>query len=182
MTMPITCRSAAHGDNPINPEQAMTDNTPYASVSAAMRDGVADASVELSSRRTGMSFQRTRMSTDRTLMSVMRTSISLISFGFTISQFFSHLREANILAAGSKAPRNFGIALVALGIAMLAFGIVYHLRYMRALRDERNDMVRAGLIHGSSPYPVSLTLIVANLMLMLGLLAISSMIFNIGPF
>jgi putative membrane protein len=29
-------------------------------------------SVELSSRRTGMSFQRTRMSADRTLMSVIR--------------------------------------------------------------------------------------------------------------
>jgi hypothetical protein len=39
-------------------------------------------SVELSSRRTGMSFQRTRMSADRTLMSVIRTSLSLISFGF----------------------------------------------------------------------------------------------------
>ena len=36
-------------------------------------------SVELSSRRTGMSFQRTRMSADRTLMSVIRTSLSLIS-------------------------------------------------------------------------------------------------------
>ena len=33
-----------------------------------------DISVELSSRRTGMSFQRTRMSADRTLMSVIRTS------------------------------------------------------------------------------------------------------------
>ena len=43
-----------------------------------------DVSVELSSRRTGMSFQRTRMSADRTLMSVLRTSLSLISFGFTI--------------------------------------------------------------------------------------------------
>ena len=38
-------------------------------------------SVELSARRTGMSFQRTRMSADRTLMSVIRTSLSLISFG-----------------------------------------------------------------------------------------------------
>jgi putative membrane protein len=45
-------------------------------------------SVELSSRRTGMSFQRTRMSADRTLMSVIRTSLSLISFGFTIFQVF----------------------------------------------------------------------------------------------
>jgi putative membrane protein len=40
-----------------------------------------DVSVELSRRRTGMSFQRTRMSADRTLMSVIRTSLSLIGFG-----------------------------------------------------------------------------------------------------
>ena len=40
-----------------------------------------EISVELSSRRTGMSFHRTRMSADRTLMSVLRTSLSLIGFG-----------------------------------------------------------------------------------------------------
>jgi putative membrane protein len=50
-------------------------------------------SVELASRRTGMSFQRTRMSADRTLMSVIRTSLSLIGFGFTIFQVFEKLRD-----------------------------------------------------------------------------------------
>ncbi len=53
-------------------------------------------SVELSSRRTGMSFQRTRMSADRTLMSVIRTSLSLIGFGFTIFQVFEKLRDHNV--------------------------------------------------------------------------------------
>jgi hypothetical protein len=48
-----------------------------------------EMSVELSSRRTGMSFQRTRMSADRTLMSVIRTSLSLISFGLRSSSSFS---------------------------------------------------------------------------------------------
>ena len=50
-------------------------------------------SVELSSRRTGMSFQRTRLSAERTLMSVIRTSLSLISFGFTIFQVFKSMHE-----------------------------------------------------------------------------------------
>jgi putative membrane protein len=54
-------------------------------------------SVELSSRRTGMSFQRTRMSADRTLMSVIRTSLSLIGFGFTVYQVFEKMHEAQIL-------------------------------------------------------------------------------------
>ena len=54
------------------------DNTPEARVtSQAEPDRI---SVELASRRTGMSFQRTRMSADRTLMSVIRTSLSLIGF------------------------------------------------------------------------------------------------------
>jgi len=75
-------------------------------------------SVELSSRRTGMSFQRTRMSADRTLMSVIRTSLSLIGFGFTIFQGFQKLQETQVLKS-SAAPRHFGIALVLLGIGML---------------------------------------------------------------
>src|SRR5215467_10350902 len=77
---------------------------------------------EMSMRRTGMSFQRTRMSADRTLMSVMRTSLSLIGFGFTLFQFFEKLKEAGTLTHAG-APRNFGISLVLLGIAMLVLGI-----------------------------------------------------------
>jgi putative membrane protein len=139
-------------------------------------------SIELSSRRTGMSFQRTRMSADRTLMSVIRTALSLIGFGFTIFQFFGHLVEAHTLAMPDRAPRNFGIALVALGIAMLVLGIVYHGQFMRGLRAERHRMVGEGLVHGESSYPVSMTLIVAVLLLLLGLAAIVSMVFNVGPF
>jgi putative membrane protein len=140
-----------------------------------------DASSELSSRRTGMSFQRTRMSADRTLMSVIRTSLSLISFGFTIFQVFQKLRDAGTLAHAA-APRNFGLALVLLGVAMLIIGIVYHVQFMLGLRAERRAMTEAGLIHGESGYPVSLTLITAVILLIIGLGAIASMVFNVGPF
>jgi len=138
-------------------------------------------SVELSSRRTGMSFQRTRMSADRTLMSIMRTALSLIGFGFTIFQAFSHLRESKVIAETSRAPQNFGIALVALGILMLVLGIVYHVQFMVGLRGERETMISEGLIHGQSRYPVSLTLITAACLLLIGLFAIVSMVFNAQP-
>lgn len=138
-------------------------------------------SVELSARRTGMSFQRTRMSADRTLMSVIRTSLSLISFGFTIFQIFEKLREAGTLTHAA-ASRNFGIALVALGILMLVVGIVYHLQFMIGLRVERREMTAAGLIHGESRFPPSLTLITALALLMIGSVAIVSMVFRVGPF
>ena len=103
---------------------------------------------ELSSRRTGMSFQRTRMSADRTLMSVIRTSLSLISFGFTIFQVFEKAARGAACSSSSNAARNFGIALVLLGIAMLIGGIVYHVQFMYGLRKERAQLKADGLVHG----------------------------------
>lgn len=136
---------------------------------------------ELSARRTGMSFQRTRMSADRTLMSVIRTSLSLIGFGFTIFQFFQKLRDAGTVAHAA-APRNFGLSLVGLGVAMLVIGIAYHINFMQGLRAERDAMTQAGLIHGESHFPVSLTLITAVILLLIGVMAIVSMVFQVGPF
>jgi uncharacterized membrane protein YidH (DUF202 family) len=136
---------------------------------------------EMSMRRTGMSFQRTRLSADRTLMSVIRTSLSLIGFGFTIFQFFEKLKDTGTLTHAA-APRNFGIALVLLGIAMLIIGIVYHVRFMLGLREERKAMADLGLVHAESGFPPSMTLITAVILLLIGLVAIVSMVFQVGPF
>lgn len=138
-------------------------------------------SVELSSRRTGMSFQRTRMSADRTLMSVIRTSLSLISFGFTIYQVFEKLRDQNMITHGAPA-RNFEVTLVALGILMLVGGLIYHVQFMVHLREERKAMATDGLIHAQSSFPVSMTLITAAILLFIGIAAIVSMLFQVGPF
>jgi len=141
----------------------------------------AQISTELSMRRTGMSFQRTRMSADRTLMSIIRTSLSLISFGFTIYQFFAKLKEAGTLTHTASS-RNFGEALVWLGIGMLLVGIFYHLAFMKELRLQREQMREAGLIHAQSGFPPSLTLIVAIVLLILGLGVIIGLQFKMGPF
>ena len=138
-------------------------------------------SVELSSRRTGMSFQRTRMSADRTLMSVIRTSLSLISFGFTIFQVFEKLRDQNMIIHAA-APRNFGMALVVLGVLMLVGGIGYQMQFMYGLREQRKAMTAAGLVHGESHFPLSLTLFTAVVLLLIGIAAIVSMVFQAGPF
>ena len=138
----------------------------------------------LSSRRTALAFQRTRMSADRTLMAVIRTSLSLIGFGFTIYQFFRYLLET----AGatqllrSEAPRKFGMALVMLGVVMLSLGIWKHVAFMLELRAERKMFVEQGLIPGDDKFPVSITLIAAALLLMIGLIAIVGMAMRAGPF
>lgn len=149
--------------------------------SATPKPPLDDVSTELSARRTGMSFQRTRLSADRTLMSVIRTSLSLISFGFTIFQFFQKLRDQS-LVTGAEPTRHFGMALALLGVAMLIIGIAYHIQFMLGLRREREAMKAAGLIHGESQFPPSLTLITAILLLLIGIAAIGSMVFGIGPF
>ena len=153
------------------------------SVPEAMDRGVDSdrISVALSSRRTGMSFQRTRMSADRTLMSVIRTSVSLITFGFTIYQFFEKMQGEDVLEP-AQAPRNFGLALVYLGVAMVAVGIGFHIHFMYELRRTRAEAKREGLIYAESRFPGSYTLGVAILLLLLGISAITSLVFNVGPF
>ena len=140
-----------------------------------------DVNTELAARRTGMAFQRTRLAEDRTLMAVIRTSLSLIGFGFTIFQFFQRLREQDLIPH-AQAPRYFGMALVWLGILMLALGILYHGQFMFGLRRLRQSMREEGLIFGETSFPISLTLITALLLMAIGIAAIVSMQFNIGPF
>ena len=43
-------------------------------------------------------------------------------------------------------------------------------------------MKRSGLVHAESSYPISLTLITAVILLLIGIAAIMSMIFQTGPF
>jgi putative membrane protein len=155
----------------------MTDRARDALTSNSSIDNI---STELSARRTGLSFQRTRMSADRTLMSVIRTSLSLISFGFTIYQMFTRAHEAGILQS-SVAASSFGRALVLLGTVMLGLGIVYHVRFMVELRRQRVEITSAGLIHGEGRFPVSLTLITAAALLVIGLFAFASTVFGSGP-
>ena len=153
------------------------------SVPKAAADGADSglASVELSARRTGMSFQRTRLSAERTLMSVIRTSLALISFGFTIYQVFQKFYDEKLIL-NARAPRRFGEALVYLGVAMVLIGIVFHLQFMFGLRGERQAMAREGLIHAQSHFPGSYTLVVALLLLALGIAALVSIGFHVGPF
>ena len=64
---------------------------------------------------------------------------------------------------------------------MLVVGIVYHVQFMTGSGTaRRND--GSGLIHGESRFPVSYTLIMAVLLLLVGIAAIVSMVFDVGPF
>ena len=146
------------------------------------RTALSTQRTEMSSRRTGMSFQRSRLSAERTLMSVIRTSLSLISFGFTIYQFLGRLLDEKLVSGAPHAARNFGQALVWLGVGMLIVGIVYHIQFMLSLRKVRQSMHDETLIHAQSGFPASFTLAVAVLLLAIGVVALASLTFQVGPF
>ncbi len=165
--------------------KAMEVRSPGGGINPGVSDRQIDSTVsERSSRRTALAFQRTRMSADRTLMAIIRTSLALIGFGFTIYQFFRYLLEtagATQLLRG-EAPRNFGMALVFLGVVMLSLGIWKHIAFMLELRAERKTSVVQGLIPGDDKFPISITLVTATLLLTLGLIAIVGMAMRAGPF
>lgn len=130
-----------------------------------------DLGTDLSSRRTSMAFQRTRLAADRTLMAVIRTSLSMMSFGFTIHQLAQKLKSRGVLDSdGSE--RTFGGALIVVAIALLAMGIVYHLRFMHQMRQERKAMVAEGQLHAHDQFPPSMTLVTAFLLLVVGVTTI----------
>jgi putative membrane protein len=132
-----------------------------------------DLATDLSSHRTSMAFQRTRLAADRTLMAVIRTSLSLMSFGFTIHQLAQKLKDKGLLQT-DRAERTFGGALIAIAIATLIVGIVYHLRFMYQMRKERREMVAAGQLHGEDKFPASQTVITAILLLVVGFVTITT--------
>jgi putative membrane protein len=137
---------------------------------------------ELAATNTILAFQRTRLAADRTLMSVIRTSLSLIGFGFTIYQFFKRLQAEKLLHGNAQAPRNFGVALVYLGVGILIIGIVYHGQFMLQVRRMRTEMISRDLVSSQIGFPVSFTLIAAIVLLLIGLAAVGSLTFHVGPF
>jgi putative membrane protein len=168
-----------------HPPQSQADHeSPFAAVPSLEGRNSGETAFLFASRRTRLAFQRTRMSADRTLMAIVRTALSLIGFGFTIYQFFRHLREsAGVTEAmvRPEAARNFSVALVTVGVLMLVLGITGHVRFMLELRADHAQLVLARLIP-TDQFPYSMTLAVALLLLLIGLLAMLSMVVRAGPF
>ncbi len=138
---------------------------------------------KLAARRTEMAFERTRLAADRTLMAIMRTALSLIGFGFTIYTFFGSIVEKGVLgtALPERAPARVGLALIAIGVLLLGFGIANHYRYLEELRTQRRAMAADGMLPAGDDFPVSLALVAALLLLLLGVLVGLGTLLRMGP-
>jgi putative membrane protein len=119
-----------------------------------------------------MGYERTRLAADRTLMAWIRTSVSMISFGFTIYKFYQYLMESNVLSVEipHNAPRNFGLALVILGMFLLGMAVVEYLLFQRTLSRETGQKL-----------PISTALIASLLITIIGILVLINLLFRMGP-
>lgn len=139
---------------------------------------------KMAGMRTALAFQRNRLAADRTLMAIMRTSLSMIGFGFTLYTFTTNFirRDGAAGLLAQQAPTRFAMTMIVLGTLLLTLGIANHYRYMMMVRRQRDDFIGEGLMPAKEDYPVSLTLITAFLLVMIGVAAALSIIFRAGPF
>jgi len=83
---------------------------------------------------------RTRLATERTFMAWVRTAVSLIGFGFTITQFFERLQNMESStgrAMRPEAPRDLGLALIAVGVVALAISAWQYRGLVRYLDSDQ---------------------------------------------
>jgi putative membrane protein len=115
---------------------------------------------------TRLAFERTRNSYENTMMSWIRTATSLITFGFSIYKFFQieapSEKQRNYLIG----PREFAIALVCIGLLSLVLATLENRQNIRELGAEYAGKQR------------SLSVLVAALISILGVLALLAMIFR----
>jgi putative membrane protein len=79
---------------------------------------------------------RTALSAETSLMAWIRTSLSLLTFGFSIAQFFHYLNRQQDVALVSAAPRRLGISLICVGIFVLLLSIFEYMMRIRRMKDD----------------------------------------------
>jgi len=132
---------------------------------------LARENTELSRQRSELATDRTLMATDRTLMAWTRTALAMISFGFTIYKFLQSMKaEGSLPLLRPEGPRNFALALVLLGVGSLT---VASFQYWMSVRQLGGNVWKS---------PWTLTLIVALLIVLMGVLVLASMLLHSGPF
>lgn len=131
-----------------------------------------DRATELAEQRTNLALDRTIIAAERTLMAWIRTSLSMIGFGFTIYKFLQYLREEQTTHGHLhlEAPRNFGMALIALGTLALIAAIWEHWGFLKRIGVTQTRTIWA------------LPVIVSILVALIGVLAFAGVLVRAGPF
>jgi putative membrane protein len=125
------------------------------------------------------SWYNSRQGIERTFMAWIRTGVSLISFGFTIVQFFQrlpHMEEAGTRLPSPGAPRVLGLALIGTGVLALAISSWQYRRQVAYMWAPQFTAI-AGLTESPHRTPALLAAIVLQL---IGLFAFVSIFVHLA--
>lgn len=111
---------------------------------------------------TRLAVDRTRLAFERTTMAWVRTATSLITFGFSVYKFFQIETHRVDMEGRLIGPREFALAMIAIGIISLVFATLHHWLSMKTMRVHYQGM----------RVPRSLAVVIAALMSILGILAL----------
>ena len=117
-----------------------------------------------------LSVDRTRLAYDRTMLSWIRTATSLITFGFSIEEFFRIAKTGTPESKGLFGPQEFGVLMISVGLAALLVATLENRSAVRALAAQYPAK------EGYPELPRSRALMLAALIAVLGLLALLSML------
>ena len=121
---------------------------------------------------TRLSFERTVLAFERTMLSWVRTATALISFGFSIQQFFRMARGGAAERSQVVGPDEFGLAMILIGLLALLLAALNHRSDIKALKLQYPEQDNYPAI------PRSRAAILAALIAVLGMLALFSMLFR----
>jgi len=115
---------------------------------------------------TRLAVDRTRLAHDRTVMAWIRTATSLITFGFSVFNFFEFQKRSarSDLLLG---PRGFAIIMICSGLLSLLMATIQHRFEMKRLRSLDPEVPRSNAA------------ILAGIIAVLGLAALMSVIMNL---
>ena len=98
---------------------------------------------------TTLAIERTLVAYERTLLAWVRTAISLITFGFSIQQFFHIQTAKGLFGDRLLGPQEFGLLMVISGLVALVIAILQNGSDVRALQARYSAAQTYPAIHRS---------------------------------